>query len=56
MSFVTVRGLGSPRYGKKAVALINQRIAKFGSIRAYYDHVNQVNKSEHQKPNSRPAH
>lgn len=55
MSFVTVRGLGSPRYGKKAVALINQRIAKFGSIRAYYDHINQVNKHEHKKPDSRSA-
>lgn len=38
--FRTVRGLGSVAYGKKAQRLINQRIAKYGSIRAYYEHVN----------------
>lgn len=38
--FETVRGLGSVACGKKAQRLINQRIAKYGSIRAYYEHVN----------------
>lgn len=38
--FRTVRGLGSVSYGKKAQRLINQRIAKYGSIRAYYEYVN----------------
>ncbi|MBF4177255.1 hypothetical protein [Lelliottia nimipressuralis] len=36
MSFRTVTGLGSPQYGRKAARLIAQRIAKYGSIRAYY--------------------
>lgn len=38
--FRTVRGLGSVAYGKREQRLINQRIAKYGSIRAYYEHVN----------------
>lgn len=40
LSFRTVRGLGSPQYGRKAQRIINERIAKYGSIRAYYEHVN----------------
>lgn len=38
MSFRTVVGLGSPQCGRKAAALIEKRIAKHGSIRAYYQH------------------
>lgn len=38
--FRAVRGLGYVAYGKKAQRLINQIIAKYGSIRAYYEHVN----------------
>ncbi len=37
--FKVVAGLGSPRYGQKAVALLNERIAKFGSLRAYHEHL-----------------
>ncbi|ECB3864221.1 hypothetical protein EW429_04075 [Salmonella enterica subsp. enterica serovar Oranienburg] len=43
--FRNVRGMGSVAYGKKAQRLINQRIAKYGSIRAYYEHVNGGRKS-----------
>lgn len=43
MSFRTVTGLGSPQYGRKAAALIEKRIAKYGSIRAYYQHKKDKN-------------
>lgn len=41
MSFRTVAGLGSCKYGRKAAALIERRIEKYGSIRAYYEHINR---------------
>ncbi|EDN5135672.1 hypothetical protein IRR91_002675 [Salmonella enterica] len=44
--FKKVAGLGFPRYGQKAVALLNERIAKFGSIRAYHEHLSGKTKNE----------
>ncbi|EHI6905962.1 hypothetical protein J9356_001546 [Salmonella enterica] len=44
--FKKVAGLGSPRYGQKAVALLNERIAKLGSIRAYHEHLSGKTKNE----------
>ncbi|EMJ9866321.1 hypothetical protein V8H57_002018 [Salmonella enterica] len=44
--FKKVAGLGSPRYGQKAVALLNERIAKFGSIRVYHEHLSGKTKNE----------
>lgn len=43
MAFLMVAGLGSPRYGKKAVALINERRRYLAAIALITKQANEVN-------------